>query len=566
MGRFKPTALGAGAILLIAGLVLVSDASSKPPTEAAHDCFLAGAIALGTAAGFIAAALGLLDAAGLAAKISPRSFYSMGGCVGLAIALFIRCFGMHQIGGFDHSVVVDLGWRLVNGQIPYVDFPCTVPVGFLIGAKFAFQWFGVTWSSIIDFTALFALTTFMWSLFLFEQLFGRRWLTLLWALTFQAMTLMLLCFWWYNPVTSVASEIYVLSAAVWLHRPKAWSAMVSYGLAMLLLAAMKPNVAGILVPLVAVVLFSSSLHRWKTLLVSATAFALFLLLLWSNHLSLTGMFKGYLSVASRVGSFKGIYEFVSALTIWLSIAALVLVLVPIVVALCLGWRAIRSRGSWIALVTLAGGLYSFLTNGELKLVDLSTVLLACFLLVGELRGTVVAADCIFRLPLGWNRALSLICVILASAGTAQGIVRDRVKGIGLMIFFEYDGAKHVMPDGFFKGVECGDIFFEVNRELTEVLRQTGSASVWFGPRMQWAYAAFDKPSPRGQPVWWHPGVSFAQSDEQLYFQHLLDSKTDVLILFKNDVSYYPKEMVQQLVAGYEVNQSAPLLTILLRKK
>src|SRR5436190_24234501 len=55
--------------------------------------------------------------------------------IALLVAWAISHLGMIQFGGFDHSVLVDVGWRQVQGQRPHIDFPCTLPAGFFIGAK-----------------------------------------------------------------------------------------------------------------------------------------------------------------------------------------------------------------------------------------------------------------------------------------------------------------------------------------------------------------------------------------------------------------------------------------------
>src|SRR4051794_19091227 len=68
---------------------------------------------------------------------------------GTAVAAACLTFGRLQFGGFDHSALIDLGWRLAQGQQPYQDFPCTVPVWFLCGTGHAFQILGVSWLSIV---------------------------------------------------------------------------------------------------------------------------------------------------------------------------------------------------------------------------------------------------------------------------------------------------------------------------------------------------------------------------------------------------------------------------------
>jgi hypothetical protein len=166
------------------------------------------------------------------------------------------------------------------------------------------------------------------------------------------------------------------------------------------------------------------------------------------------------------------------------------------------------------------------------------------------------------MPVGWNRYFAFLCVVLGAGGLAQGIARDRIESTGPQQFFEYDDSRHTLADGFFKGLHCGDIFDEVLKEEAEVLRRDPSATVWFGPRMQWGYAAFGKPSPLQEPVIWDQLTMFDQSKEELYFNHFLQRKPQVLILFKNDLTKYTQDEVQRILRQYSIDQSFPVLTVL----
>ena len=178
------------------------------------------------------------------------------------------------------------------------------------------------------------------------------------------------------------------------------------------------------------------------------------------------------------------------------------IFVPVAMALWLGRRSLRSLGPWIPVIALLGGLYGFITNSEQKLVDMPPVLCAAILLVAELRSPVLPTEGqVFQMPVWWNRCFAFVCVVLGTVGLAQGIARDRVQSIGPQRFFEYE-ERHTLTGGFFDGLHCGDIFDEVLKEVAEVLRREPSSTVWFGPRMQWGYAAFNKPSPLHQPGIW----------------------------------------------------------------
>ena len=50
--------------------------------------------------------------------------------------------GHRQLGGFDHSALVDTAWRMFLGQKPYEDFYLTTPISFYVGAGWAFHIWG----------------------------------------------------------------------------------------------------------------------------------------------------------------------------------------------------------------------------------------------------------------------------------------------------------------------------------------------------------------------------------------------------------------------------------------
>jgi hypothetical protein len=633
----KPAGTCFGVLLILAGLSLLWNRLGNRPVAMhdvdfnvyglnyfwtfyysgikAHADFITGVVLLGGAAGLIGVAWRWFDPAPPEAAMKPGLFYGIGAALAGFITLFILRYGMNHIGGNDHSLLVDVGWRLCNGQTAYVDFPCTTPVAFVLGAKFAFQWFGVYWLSTIEMTALFAVLTFAWSLFLLAQLFGRSGTTLLWAMALHAISLMLASFWWYNPITDVAAVLYTLSAMYWLRRPAEKIAVASYGAALLLLATMKPNVAGVLIAGISPVLFASSRHRWKVIWVSLGSFALFLVLLSINNLSFTGMLAAYQSVARRGASvvqfmlgFNSFEKRVALVMLaslllpsvlvlsqgrqtllspgsWIPALALLgglgwfmtnlqqkrvgeaILFLPLFLALYQGRKSLRSPEPWIPAIALLGGLYGFITNSEQKLVDMPPVLCAAILLVAELRSPVSpAAGPVFQMPVWWNRYFALVCVVLGTGGLAQGFARDRVKSAGPVQFFEWDDS-HTLTNGFFKGVHCGNILDEVIKEEEEAMRREPSSTVWFGPRMQWGYAAFAKPSPLRQPPIWDAGQTmYAQSKEEFYFNNFLQSRPQLVILFKNDISSYTHEEAQGMLRQYDVDQSFPLLTVLHLKK
>jgi hypothetical protein len=552
-------------LLTAAGGVLLAIALGSAPGDTPYELTLSGLILLGCGVGILAASGDWLMGSPQSSTFSNKVFWGLVGLLGIALFMLILRFGMRQFGGFDHSVLVDVAWRLMQGQKPYVDFPCTLPPGFFLGAKYAFQIFGIKWRSLILVTAVFSLGLYSWALWLLLRIVAERYWALLLAVTIQATSLLLVSYWWYNPITSASAANFLLSATLFWHRPDDKAARLSYSLALLLFVLMKPNIVGIIVPLVSIVFAFSRRHRTKMLSLSAIAFVAFVLFLKLNEVTLPNLLNGYLAVARRGTSLDQFLQDLPPVEKRLSIVAFVLTLLPFLVSVVAAFPRLFARCPWFGLAGVLGGSYGFLTNGELKLVDLPPVLVGSFLVAAELRRNPGhRSGALLELSPGWRRYAAALCIILVFSGFAQGLTRHRVKAIGPGAFFQYNLTRHPFPDGFFKGLYSGEVFWEVNQQIGDLLRRESNASVAFGPRLQWSYVVFNKTSPPNQPIWWHPGVSFVSTDEPRYVARFLDARYDLLVLNKNDATYLPDYFLKSLAQRYTVDQSYSRLTVLRR--
>jgi hypothetical protein len=569
-----------------------------------HREYIIGAILIGIGVGLFAVLSGWFDTK---PQMGPRAFWSIAAAFALFEAWFICHFGMQQFGGYDSSNTIDSSWRLIHGQIAYQDFPFTLPVGYTLGGKWAFQLFGVRWASFIYMTAMFAIPSFLWSLWLFERLFGRSLTVLLWAASMQIFSMMMASIWVYNPMTQMAAVIFALSAVWWLKKPKLYAPAYSYLISLLLLATMKPNIAGILAIGVSAIFFPVRNIRPMAIGASMMAFLFFLWITTANNLNFFGTLSGFLSVAHRGASLAPFmndldatekccgllilavilvpamtaiaqgYAFTPKRTRWLPAIAMLAglclfiltgenkligettIFLPVLLAVCLGRRALAPPNNpaiWISLCLLLAGLYGFVTDSEQKLTDMPTILCVAILIIWQFKGFAVGSN----LPGVWNRYIAFACIALSALGIAQAIAHDRCQSSGPVQFFEFNDSE-VIDDGFFKGLRCGRVFKETLRETANALAWQPATNVWFGPRMQWGYAAFNKPSPLHEPVIWDPNTMFDSAKEKTYFQNFLTARHDLLILFKNDLSNYTDDEVHQIERRYSVNQQFPLLTI-----
>lgn len=481
------------------------------------------------------------------------------------LAASILKLGMIQFGGFDHSALIDMGWRIHLGQKPFRDFPCTMPPLFYLGAGSSFDLFGVRWWSLIALAAAYSFATFLWSYGLLLRVFGDRFGAWLYAFMIQICTSVLVSYWWYNPVTTIAAVLALLSFWVLLGPSDNWWIRTSCVASLSLLALAKPNIAGLLISATLVIgLFSGK--RWIVIFLMTIAAAIALAVLAIFRIRPGDVVEGYLGIAGRGATFNQLFQDLGAAEKTLFTGLLALLLFPWLMNATNVFRRRSSPLFWLSLVGLLAGLYGFVTNGEAKPVDLPMVFLCSMLGLG-MSGSNEYANFNKGLPsvFRWSGYYSAIGFLIMGIACAQAVTRHRVETIGPGLFFENQVSEYPPSPDFFKGLHTGDTFPEVCSEVASVLAGVDRYSVYFGPRMQWAYAAFGLTPPTNQPSWWHPGVSFPKSLESKYISAWSSRKFATLVFFKNDLTYMPQEFIELLVAEYSVDQSYPLLTVLHRK-
>ena len=480
------------------------------------------------------------------------------------VAIVILKLGMIQFGGFDHSALIDMGWRLASGQLPYRDFPCTMPPVFYLGAGLAFRCFGTSWWSLVFITSLFATVTFVWSWFLLNKALRNGLLAWLFALLLQVLTTILVSYWWYNPVTTVAATLFFLSAWCLIETPKSNHVWISYILSLSLLTLSKPNVAGLLIIGIGLVLLLSKV-RFIAIYLSLAAAVIILGALFFCGIAPLDILHGYLGVAGRGSSLDQLFQDSGILEKVLSSGFLIALLIPWIWVLRHASAARYNSSLWLAMVGVVSGLYGFLTNGELKLVDVFLIFistfLGCALVIKVHQGSKTSLAMSAR---RWIAASGVFAIILIGIACAQAITRHRVEEIGPGKFFEYSLSDQCPSTGFFANLQTGKIFQEVYQEVQSVMSQRGSEAVYFGPRMQWGYAAFGIAPPLHQPAWWHPGVSFPKKSESSLIAEWASHRFGLLVFLKNDLVYMSPEFIELLTRNYSVDQSYPLLTLLRR--
>jgi hypothetical protein len=564
--RRPGVAIGIASLFCFAGLFCILTAVYRAPGEDAHTLKLLAATFVGIGAGVMA----LPFSTSLVQAFQKRGlFYATIAILAVALAVIIEWCGMRQFGGFDHSMVIDFGWRLLSGQRPVVDFPITAPISFFCGAWYAFFLFGTYWHSLIIAIALFSLLTFFWSLWLLKHLVVNRWHQVVLAFAVQALCVVPVSYWWYNPVTTASGAVFALAACVWLERPNSRAAAISYCCALFLMATMKANVAGLLILPTTVLLMTSRPHRIRVVGLSLLVLGVFVLWLHLQGISLIGCIRGVRGVSGRAFEAGPFFADPFGFEALVAVIIIAYVLLPLVACFAAGRELF---GQWrlfaLGLICAFAGFDNFVAAGETKLVDVGLVLLGVVLAARSCGAWSGDDNTRAKLRGRWlTNYLITVALILICAGLAVGITRHRVRGIGPNTFFEYRLEKEPFHGGFFQGIRTGRIFKETYAEVESVMAGIPRGQrVFFGPRMQWGYASFGVSSPVRQPVWWHPGTSFPAGDLPKFIQEFKESHYDVLIFLKNDMTYYPPELVEFIKGEFSEDQAMSHLTLYRRRQ
>jgi hypothetical protein len=201
-------------------------------------------------------------------------------------------------------------------------------------------------------------------------------------------------------------------------------------------------------------------------------------------------------------------------------------------------------------------LLAMITNGEHKFVDM--VLLICTGIV------VLFAKADFdagRVESGegvrtfYAALLCCLCVVTVMTG----VNRFRVFTIGP--YFEPANNRQVRT-ALFPHLRTGDYFVRVLKDLDQVAAERPAGPIFFGPRMEFGYAALRIASAKHMPILWDPGTMFARSKEAALLEEWRRQRFATLIFLKNDYTYYSSEFMATLAELYNTDQRFPELTVL----
>ncbi len=416
-----------------------------------------------------------------------------------------RHYGFVDFGGMDGGVLVQAAWAVYHGSIPYQDIPSAMPPLFFIGAGGAFDLLGPSWSSLNWLLDAFALVSFGWSFSLLAEITRRPWLSLFFAVAFQAVTLMPLSWWWYNELASTVAVLALLSGYGLTQVPGRLFFRISWGCAFALLLLVKMNTAIVLACMLGAVLFLQRKTRKAAALGVILALMGDCLLLSCSHISVPLYLHNCGQFSSRLTSWDALdWDLLSAAptehyTSLKILCYLLLICIP-VIYFDRDLSRRRVHTIWLYMIVAIALVQAF-TNNDLKLKETVFPLLLASLILGV---RTEPPSFLFGFASFLIFAFGALLIFM---GLALGITRVSVMMIGPHFYAGNEPPEHVLKEPpFFRGLRVETRLLSVLQEVKAVVTTTTDSKttprIFFGPRLDFCYAAYGLPFPKGLPIWW----------------------------------------------------------------
>ena len=480
-------------------------------------------------------------------------------CIG--VATFIVHFGRQQYGGWDYNILVDVGWRQLIGQRPYVDFVTPTPPLFNWTAVLAFRLFGVNWNANLYLAALFSAGTLVWSFLLLRRLGLRTFAALGTACAMQTAAMLTCCFWWYNNTTLILAALFYLSSLALARSSTSHLLQISYVLLLGVLPLAKPNVAGVTVLGCVVLLLLASRRRGLILVLTVAGALLSFLMFLALHIPVGAMLATYRGIAKERGGLSMFgFRQLEPGEQWMTVLWFCALCLPM---LCL-WPLFRQNfvthrwrqvAYWMffPLAALIGA-YGVAGNGELRDVEFTLLLgaLAMLAFVHRREGRLTP-----------RFTVALICAMMAT-DLYTGAARLRVYTIRPHVFFEWKDHEHGVNSGFLKGMRISETLVEVEREIHGAV-QDSPGPVFFGPRLDYAYAAQGLRSPMHWASFFQPGTAFDRAEVTELVQAWRKNRFQTLVFLKGDYTFYPDALFMEIDTNYIRDDRYPRITVYHRR-
>jgi len=503
--------------------------------------------------------------AGFAERLQLHRYLEFPGLILFLAALLgavVYKLGMHQFGGWDEGLLVHAATYYEQGFKPILDFPCAMPPLFMAGAR-CIALLGLRWTSFTLLAAVFTALTTLWIFFLLRTAGLPRHWGLVLALCVEASTMLVTPFWWFNNSSAISVVLLFLSVLSCLRQPRRMLPWISVSLALAMVVASKPNDLPAAL-LIFVLLATKDKWQWvKTLSACAGALGIFLLICRAAQMPLLQLLRSYAEIGKLRGSPLQLLPLMEPP--WPEREfQIIFILAAVLCFLVIFVASVKHRPSHWPILTacaIAGltGIEMTCTNSEIKTSDLCVILVASAILC--LRPWEAQQVSVRRktLLVGWVSVFLVMSVFFA-------VIHVRILRIGEGAFFE-PFPTATIHSGFFSGLEAGPRLQRVLQQTNRALSSYPSQKVFFGPRMEAMYAAFNRSVTPGMPLLWDPGNLFSPARLPRLLLTFQQDDPDLLIFLKEDytrmglVAFYMRK-----TATYQRIDTYSDLTVYVRKK
>lgn len=495
---------------------------------------------------------------GIAARKSERS--TLGGLwpgflLLAACSVFAWWACLRQFGGYDLSPLIDAFWRTRSGQLPGQDFINTFPVIIYLGAQLTkhldLGWAELTLVNIGYTTAAFAAVAMM------AQRDLRR---TTWPLAAAAILVLPLVYTnhvWHSSSSQLAGAVFLVAVHSCVTKEDgSWRRFSWVLVSAAVLVTAKQNVA---LPMIGAGLLGAisaggSQRAWLAgTIVVGSGFGIWLSLA-ATGMRMQDLVDTYTAVASRAMPTSAMMNGLLSTKTNLFVTAAVLAAPAIMAVRVFEQRQRLDRGTLFLLIMLPATLCPLATDWDTKVNDAVMPLL----LVCRWSWDRVGAQNEARRPLG---LLVMAVFVMALYG---GLTRERMQQVGLYAFWE-PVADQRIERGYLDGMHVGRRFVRVLGEIGRLHQEQPQSSVFFGPRLEFGYRLTNTSSPRGLPLWWHPGSSYAITDEPLVVRAFAERNFDTLVFLGGDVTRMPDRLLTLIHHRYTLQHAAGELQIYKRK-
>lgn len=458
----------------------------------------------------------------------------------LACGLSLR-FSQTDFSGYDVSPMIDAGWRVLGGQVPGRDFVVTFPASLYLLTALSFRLFGVTWHALALGACCVCAALLLLGLrvgALLRKSAGESaaiWTTVAYAAG-QTILLVSINYLWHASLAqgfglyAVFAAFAVVNARSQTNPWRRREALLHLTLACACLLLSKPNTAYPVVLLCLIALHQARVSWPRPAFVLAGAFLFVTLPLACVHVTPWGMLGAYAGLTGRLlprGFANGILY---ALYARYGLANLLVyaILTPALFAAAVWFFRERTRiladpNLVLAVGSIAVAILGMGTNFDFKLTDAPLALFGLTLL--SLQATPALPVLRFR-TLVTGMALLFLAVYF-------GRTRLRMQNVGSWAA-EDCPSRLQFDDSFLGHMTACPIVPATLAEVDQTLAASPKASVFFGPSLEFLYAAHGLPSPMHLPNWWDPGSSYPLRKTNQISEAWEDDHFNLLILNRDE--------------------------------